>query len=157
MSTLSIYKSLRENGRLESPKLLQVEITDLCPLNCKQCYKDLENSSEMGYEKFKEIIIESSEIGVKSVMLNGGEPLLHSKIVDLIKLATQHGISCTCFTSGLGIDDKFIKSVSEFLFSTNSMYFSTPYNYLNELNKSNIYLVILVPEFLLDEDVTPYA
>ena len=29
----------RRNGYLPMPKVLQVEITNYCPLNCPQCYK----------------------------------------------------------------------------------------------------------------------
>lgn len=123
MNTLTELKFLKKNKYLINPKLLQVEITDICPLHCKQCYKDLKRQGEMSYEKILQIINEAKSIGVKKIVLNGGEPLLHSRIIDIIWRISEADIITVCFTSGYGINTIFLKKLEgtkvEFLLSLN--------------------------------------
>lgn len=123
MDIINELKFLKKNKYLKNPKLLQIEITDICPLHCKQCYKDLQRQGEMSYEKFSQIINEAKNLGVKKIVLNGGEPLTHTKIIDIIWKVSEAGIIPVCFTSGYGIDRDFLKKIKvsniEFLLSLN--------------------------------------
>lgn len=69
MDIINELKFLKKNKYLKNPKLLQIEITDICPLHCKQCYKDLQRQGEMSYEKFSQIINEAKNLGVKKIVL----------------------------------------------------------------------------------------
>lgn len=101
----------KNNRYFETPKMLQIEITNRCPLNCAQCYKDLDNSRDMPISKFYEIIDEAVPIGVKYIMINGGEPLIHPNFVDIVKKITDSNLSAICYTSGYGMNSSLIEQL----------------------------------------------
>lgn len=95
----------------KSPHYLQIGIIDYCPLNCPQCYKSDNDSDYMEIELFESIIFQAHKLGIGSIFLNGGEPLLHPNILRMIQMADQLNIGSTIFTSGYGLDEKFIKEI----------------------------------------------
>lgn len=104
-------KEFLKNGYFEKPQFLQIEITDYCPLKCPQCYKKDTDFKYMEKERFQEIILEAKEVGVKSIFLNGGEPLLHKDFIDMVKICNRNGLECCVFTSGIGVTDEFCKEI----------------------------------------------
>lgn len=103
----------KKYGYLKFPKILQIEVTTKCPLKCPQCYKDLNHLHEMDFELLREIILFGKQNGLASVMINGGEPVLYSKFIELIELLNNNQIKGNCFTSGIGITQKFIDRIKE--------------------------------------------
>ena len=90
-------KAYEEKDVLPFPPYLILEPTNVCNLQCPFCPRDLtEKSRGLGFMEFdiyKKIIdeaIENNVYGVTLYML--GEPMLHSKIVDMINYAKQAGI-----------------------------------------------------------------
>lgn len=69
---------------LHNPVLVQLEITNRCNLNCLTCYRrKLSDYGDIEWADFKEIV--NSLWGVKVIHLFGaGEPLLHSKLAEMI-------------------------------------------------------------------------
>lgn len=43
------YQFFREKGYFKFPPILQIEITQKCPLSCPQCYKNLDEK-EMPFD-----------------------------------------------------------------------------------------------------------
>ena len=103
---------LRKNKFLNHPRILQVELTTLCPLNCPHCYKDLSGTSEIDYSKLISLL--ERQKYVKSVMINGGEPLLYSNFFPLLEKCRSLEIRVFCFTSGVTIDRKQAKALKEY-------------------------------------------
>lgn len=97
-----------KNHYLKFPKIVQIEITNRCPLKCPQCYKS-PTPKQMSKKFFMDIVDECYEIGVGSIMLNGGEPILHSDVIEMIEYASQKNIITHCFLSGFGINPEIIK------------------------------------------------
>ena len=104
-------KKFIRNGYYDTPQFLQVEITDYCPLACPQCYKKETNWSFIDFERFINIVNEAEKIGVKSITLNGGEPVLHPNFVEFVKECNKRKIECAVITSGYGVDDKFCENI----------------------------------------------
>jgi len=96
----------KKNNYLQFPRVIQFEITNNCPLDCPQCYKDIDNVKDMDFGLFKKMASEAKRIGVKRAMLNGGEPLSHPQFLDFVKYLNSIGILPTCFTSGAGMTAK---------------------------------------------------
>lgn len=96
----------RENGYLKFPKIMQIEITNRCPLNCHQCYKDIENLKDIDFSLLEKTIISAAAKGLKNVMINGGEPLIYYRFFDFLDLLKEYGISSNCYISGYGVTDK---------------------------------------------------
>ena len=101
-------KCMRDNIQLPFPWVIQLEITDICPFSCPQCYKNKQCGKEMNFQKLVQLLDEYSKMGTKLFVLNGGEPLLYYKIVELIKRISNMPVSVNCFTSGFGLTEEII-------------------------------------------------
>ncbi len=99
------------HGYLKFPRVFQVEITNRCPLNCPQCYKDVKNPRDMDFDMLKCAVSEAAELGVKRMMINGGEPLSYPKFIEMISFIDSKNIMPTCFTSGAGLTTAMAKSL----------------------------------------------
>ncbi len=77
---------LKNNGYTKNPKMVQLELTTKCPLNCPYCYKDnLYTETDMDFEFLKLRLKECDELGVKYLMLNGGEVMMYSKLKEFFE------------------------------------------------------------------------
>lgn len=87
-------------------KEISIEITRKCPNNCLHC-SSLSNKTckeLLPYDKFKEVILDAKQLGAKTICLSGGEPFLHNRIVDMIRLVSECGMDCYVYTSGIVLD-----------------------------------------------------
>lgn len=82
------------------PKLINLELTDMCPLNCPQCYCTLNGGKILSYDIAEKIINEAELISVKYINLSGGETLLYPKLTNLIKLCSEKDIISNIAISG---------------------------------------------------------
>lgn len=103
----------KRNRYMQKPKMLQIEITNKCTLKCSQCYKDLNGGKHMEFKLLKKIIDEAKALGVKHIMLNGGEPFLHPEIKSIIEYLSNMEMYTTCYTSGLGVNDELIGIIKQ--------------------------------------------
>lgn len=106
-------KKMQSNRKLPFPYLIQLEITDMCPFTCPQCYKksvkkDID-SRHMEFERLKEVIEYCYRNGTRFFVLNGGEPMLYPKIKELILFLKTMDIHVNCFTSGYGVSEEIIQ------------------------------------------------
>ena len=93
----------KRNGYFPYPKTMQIEITTMCPLRCPQCFIHEFPHKHMDMQLFKNIIEEASLLGVKSVVLFGGEPLCHPNVEDMINYVICKNINVFIYTSGWNI------------------------------------------------------
>lgn len=103
----------KEKGYLKYPKILQIEITKRCPLECPQCYKDLEGNLDIDFDFLSNFLKEEAKNGLKSVMLNGGEPLIYKHFMELLRIMHRSGIKSNVFTSGYNLTDEIMKCIRE--------------------------------------------
>lgn len=93
------------------PPVMIVSITHQCNLQCKGCYANLFKVSgrkELTQERFITLMRESSELGISTVFLAGGEPLLRK---DILAVTQQHPrILFPFFTNGTLIDDEWLST-----------------------------------------------
>lgn len=82
-------------------------LTDDCNLRCRHCWISPKYSSgnvscsSLPFELYCSIIKEAKQLGLSSVKLTGGEPLLHPNINDIIDFTTSEGIRLTIETNGV--------------------------------------------------------
>jgi len=85
-------------------------ITERCCNNCRYCnYKNTVNSEELmaqelSTEQIKKILADMSKMGCKKIQFTGGEPLLRSDIVEILKQAKECGMYVGMSTSGIGLN-----------------------------------------------------
>jgi MoaA/NifB/PqqE/SkfB family radical SAM enzyme len=93
------------------PRLLLIDPTSACNLNCTGCWAaDYKKNSHLSYEKLDEILTDAQRIGVLTIIMSGGEPLMRKK--DILKLAAKHTkLTFGLFTNGTLIDEEFVKEM----------------------------------------------
>lgn len=101
--------SLKTSNCFPFPQIVQLEITNKCPLNCVQCYKNISTENEMDIATITASVDECIENGTTMFVLNGGEPLLHRNFGQIIEYLTLRQVRFNVFTSGIGLNDEVIK------------------------------------------------
>jgi len=85
------------------PRLVAMELTRKCNLNCIQCralaeFKDYEN--ELSFEEVKRILDEIHTLGPSIIILTGGEPLLREDIYEIASYGSNLGLRTVLATNG---------------------------------------------------------
>lgn len=91
-----------------------LELTSNCNLRCKHCYNDSGMKvREIDYERIKHLIDEVELLGNQGVTLSGGEPLLYSKIRELLIFLNSKKLEVTLITNATLIDDGFVQFIHD--------------------------------------------
>ena len=101
-------KAIKGNLKLPFPYLVQLEITNICPFNCPQCYKENATPRHMDYNELKKFVIHCYSKGTRLFVLNGGEPMLYDRLSELLILMRSLDVNMNCFTSGYGLTNDII-------------------------------------------------
>lgn len=96
------------------PKVVWLTINGTCNNKCSWCYakKYTEYNKMMKLDDIKKCVNQLEKIGVKKVILIGGEPTIHPNIVEIIKELTDHNIKVSMASNGRKFCDfEFAKSL----------------------------------------------
>ena len=87
------HKELRE---------ICLEITNACPMNCVHCSSGCRSNleKEIGLDEIRKVIAEIAELGGEVIEISGGEPTIHSGLVEIIRCAKDFGLETRLYTSG---------------------------------------------------------
>lgn len=91
------------------PPVLIASITRKCNLDCVGCYSRAlrpGDGEELGDEAFMGLFREAMDLGVGTILLAGGEPLMRKDLLE--KASRLRGILFPAFTNGSLVDDAFI-------------------------------------------------
>lgn len=95
------------------PAIIIASVTRRCNLNCAGCYsRELRgaDAEELSDDRFMEIFREGIDLGVGSIFLAGGEPLLRRELIQ--RLAALRGPLMPVFTNGTLLDEKYFSLFS---------------------------------------------
>ncbi len=81
-------------------KRIYVEITNICNLNCSFCPKNNRAKSFMPIESFEHIAKQISPLTNSICLHVMGEPLLHPKLNEIVKIAKQNNLNISLTTNG---------------------------------------------------------
>lgn len=86
---------------------ISIEIIRKCPNLCLHCSSMAHKQCKeiLPYDKFKEVVSDAAQLGAKIICLSGGEPFLHSSIVNMVKYVKEKGLECYVYTSGIVLDE----------------------------------------------------
>ena len=103
---------LNRKYRTVTPRLLLIDPTSRCNLKCIGCWSaDYKTNSDLSYEKLDELFTDARRLGVKQIIMSGGEPLLRKD--DILRLCEKHNnITYGLFTNGTLIDEDFVKEMT---------------------------------------------
>jgi len=80
---------------------MEIEFNSECNFNCIYCYTKNESSpDELSREEFKKVILEARELGVRTMVILGGEPTLYPHLLEMIRFMRQQGLMVELFTNG---------------------------------------------------------
>ena len=90
---------------LAAPETIHFSVTGRCDQACAGCFYSARPGSDVEardapFSLFEKVVAEAGKARVFQMALGGGEPLLHSRIVEMVRLARQHGIVPNLTTNG---------------------------------------------------------
>lgn len=96
---------------------MNILLTNGCNLRCKHCYLSAgeRKDKELSLEEWKNVLLQFSENGGKTVCLSGGEPLVYKGFDLLIKYAKKLGFEVKLNTNGILWTDSMIKDLAPYL------------------------------------------
>lgn len=90
-----IFKNVAEIERYaetrEGIKTAYYNLTYYCNLKCKYCYAAASEKSHVGAGENEKILAALKKIGVKSLVLIGGEPFCHPRLLEILQAAVKNG------------------------------------------------------------------
>lgn len=99
-------------------KTLLVDITSKCNLRCKHCYNSryfYENNDMFDVNYFKKVLHQISNTGrIERIHLLGGEPLLSSKLFEILDISSVYSKYISINTNGLLLDKNIISKLSKY-------------------------------------------
>jgi len=99
-------EQFKENPRLVS---LQIELTSKCNERCVHCYIPHENKVEdISQELFYEILEQCKEMGVLSLTLSGGEPMMHKNFCEFLRKCKEYDFSIIVLSNLTLLTDEII-------------------------------------------------
>ena len=94
---------------LQVPLLLITSVTGDCNLRCEGCYAWVLHQSpepEMDASKLRTVLGEARDLGVSTILLAGGEPLMRPELLETTRQLPE--LLFLLFTNGLLIDDPMV-------------------------------------------------
>lgn len=68
-----------------------INATNKCNLSCKTCLRSKHSVEDVDLENVKLILPKLKRIGFKGLSITGGEPIMHSKFRELVKITVSNG------------------------------------------------------------------
>lgn len=96
---------------LKIPKLINIEVTDKCPLQCPQCYCQLNVGKELDKNIAINIIEQAAKLNVEYINISGGETLLYPHLFELIYTCSKNKILPNIAISGWGFDELVLSNL----------------------------------------------
>lgn len=93
----------------------QIKIDENCNSKCITCniWKN-KTKKEMSQKTFLKVLKELKKVGLKSVCLTGGEPLLHRQLAEFCRIVKENGLKLNISTNGLLLLKK-IDKISDYV------------------------------------------
>lgn len=88
-------------------KQVSIEIIHKCPNRCLHCssYSDMNCTLKIETEKVKEVIDSISNLKTEVLSISGGEPFLHTGLLEIVRYAKEKRLTTYIYTSGVTLND----------------------------------------------------
>lgn len=105
-----LYSYRKPIFHLKGP--VYVEVTSFCNLRCMYCYnRSGENATHMNLDLFHRITQNTKATGGTTIILSGGEPLMHPDISKIFDIVNNEGLKLMLITNGTLLSDKVIEEI----------------------------------------------
>jgi MoaA/NifB/PqqE/SkfB family radical SAM enzyme len=93
-------------GVTPAPLSVGFEITHLCNLDCSYCDRHTPKPNEMTREQILTALAELHELGMRHVSLDGGEPLTHRHVDEVVAFLVQRKVRVYMNSNGILVPKK---------------------------------------------------
>lgn len=98
----SDFSSIEEIDKPEAPELIDLKITDYCPIGCSFCYQNSTvNGAHASLESIKSILLDAKESEVFEIAIGGGEPTMHPNFCEILEYGHSIGLVMNFTTKSL--------------------------------------------------------
>jgi len=95
--SLEEIKQAASDGKLLT---MEVEFSQLCNFRCPYCYLESRPQEELTSDEIHNLILQARELGVRKIIILGGEPMIYPRILEKIHFIRNHGMGVEIFTNG---------------------------------------------------------
>lgn len=95
------------------PIACHLYVTDQCNLDCHYCTEYDNSVPHPRLDDLKRWIYKIRELGCLRIGLQGGEPLLHPDIVDIVRHCTSLGLRTSMSTNGFRLTPELVQALEE--------------------------------------------
>ncbi len=101
-----------KNNRLLS---MEIEFSLRCNFRCQYCYVPDKSSfeNELSFEELHDAILQAKALGVKKIVVLGGEPMVYPGVLKMLKFIRSQGLAIEMFTNGFGISLEVARQLRE--------------------------------------------
>lgn len=86
-------------------KCILLEITSACNHECIYCYNDIKQYIHMSLSRVEQVLKIAASYNINTIMISGGEPLLHPRILDILELFKKYNIRYVLSTNAARITE----------------------------------------------------
>jgi len=81
---------------------MEIEFNSNCDFNCIYCYAENKHAleDELTKKELFDAIIQARDLGVRTMVVLGGEPMLYPHLMEMIRFMRGHGLEVELFTNG---------------------------------------------------------
>lgn len=100
----------------KKPLEIKFQLTEKCNFNCDFCFNKQSNAkavASMPFSSAKKIIPKIADEGIPAVRFTGGEPLLYSKLLQLLSFAKKQNLKVLLNTNASLISSQKAKKISK--------------------------------------------
>lgn len=117
---------------------LVISVTEKCNLNCTYCNYKNQKGKSIGLKKFKKIVNEANENGIKEIVLIGGEPFTHENIFEMLYYCQRKKLKPSVYTNGTLINPFNVHKLKKIRMLSLVFKFDSPFSYKKHVG-SNLY------------------
>lgn len=77
-----------------------LNVTNRCNFKCGHCFREEASKEDLALETIEGCLPTLRSLGVQTLALTGGEPILHPRFAELVELLAGHGFRLGCVTNG---------------------------------------------------------
>lgn len=91
---------------------VQINLLNKCTSKCRSCRKYTWPNDTLSIEDIKNTLsVLSTEFGLKTVVLSGGDPICYDGFTDVVKYANDIGLKCSMITTGITKDKSILDTM----------------------------------------------
>ena len=142
------YDLLRHSAATVFPQIIQpdpreiyITLTANCNLRCVGCRygRDFMSGAQLSWPVVRDLLDDCKEMGIRSIRLYGGEPLLHKDLVRIVEYCVGLGLNVWLTTNGILLREKIDDLYAVGLRTISLGYYGTGEEYNNYVQRSDKY------------------